>query len=110
NLNQVQSRTISRQQQSDNRPSRSHHQPLATSLITTTRKQAINLKLQLIHSLIRVIHTTIKVHIQNNPTLIVSMLLNEPARLTVRLNLFPAPQLDKFGAILANSRPTTSSR
>src|SRR5699024_4369486 len=28
---------------------------------------------------------------------------------TVRLNLFPAPQLDKFGALPANRRPPTSS-
>src|SRR5699024_5683009 len=102
-------KTISRQQKSDNRSSRSHHQPLATSIITTTRKKAINLELQLIHSLIQVINTTIKDNIQNYTTHIVEVLLNKPARLTVRLNLLTAPQLDKFGAILANSRPTTSS-
>src|SRR5699024_2995314 len=48
------------------------------------------------------------INIKDNP-FTVTMRLNEPARITVRLNLLPAPQLDKFGAILANSRPTTSS-
>src|SRR5699024_7192564 len=46
---------------------------------------------------------------QNNPTLIVGVLLNEPARLTVRLNLLTAPQLQQFRTILTNSRPTTRS-
>src|SRR5699024_6043236 len=106
----IRSRTISRQQQSDNRSSRSHHQPLATSLITTTRKQAINLKLEFVHSLVRIIHATVKVHIQDNPALIVGVLVYELLRVTVRLDLFSAPQLDKFGAILANRCPTTRSR
>src|SRR5699024_1823752 len=109
NPNQARYRTISRQQQSDNRSSRSHHQPLATSLITTTREQAINLELEFVDRFIRVINATVKVHVQNNPTLIVGVLINEPARLTVRLNLLTAPQLDQLGTILANSRPTTSS-
>src|SRR5699024_2805670 len=110
NPNQARYRTISRQQQSDNRSSRSHHQPLATSLITTTRKQAINLELEFVDRFIRVINATVKVHVQNNPTLIVGVLLNKPARITVRLNLLTAPQLQQFRAILTNSRPTTSSR
>src|SRR5699024_8057202 len=110
NPNQVRYRTISRQQQSDNRSSRSHHQPSATSLITTTRKQAINLELEFVHSLVRIIHAAVKVHIQDNPALIVGVLVYELLRVTVRLDLFSAPQLDKFGAILANRCPTTSSR
>src|SRR5699024_5312871 len=106
----IRSRTISRQQQSDNLSSRSHHQPLATSLITTTRKQAINLELEFVHSLVRIIHAAVKVHIQDNPALIVGVLVYELLRVTVRLDLFSAPQFDQLGAILTNSRPTTSSR
>src|SRR5699024_6003 len=98
------------QQQSDNRSSRSHHQPLATSLITTTRKQAINLELEFVYSLVRIINAAVKVHVQNNPTIIVGVLINELLRVTVRLDLFTAPQFDQLGAILANRCPTTSSR
>src|SRR5699024_5863582 len=105
----IRSKTTSRQQQSDNRSSRSHHQPLATSLITTTRKQAINLELEFVYSLVRIIHAAVKVHVQNNPALIVGVLINELLRVTVRLDLFTAPQLDKLGTILANRCPTTSS-
>src|SRR5699024_4422989 len=82
---------------------------IGTSPILAAREQAINLELEFVYSLVRIINAAVKVHIQDNPTLIVGVLLNKPARIAVRLNLFPAPQLDKFGAILANSRPTTSS-
>src|SRR5699024_2656348 len=66
--------------------------------------------LEFVHSLVRIIHAAVKVHIQDNPALIVGVLLNKPARIAVRLNLFSAPQLQQFRTILANSRPTTSSR
>src|SRR5699024_9956554 len=82
---------------------------IGTSPILAAREQAINLELEFVYSLVRIINAAVKVHIQDNPTLIVGVLLNKPARIAVRLNLFPAPQLDKFGAILANRRPTTSS-
>src|SRR5699024_1334213 len=71
---------------------------------------AINLELEFVHSLVRIINATIKVHVQNNPTLIVGVLINELLRVTVRLDLFTAPQFDQLGAILANRCPTTSSR
>src|SRR5699024_8863200 len=74
------------------------------------RKQAINLELEFVHSLVRIIHTTIKVHIQNNPALIVGVLVYELLRVTVRLDLLTTPQLDQLGAILANRCPTTRSR
>src|SRR5699024_928671 len=85
-------------------------QPLATSLITTTRKQAINLELEFVHSLVRIIHAAVKVHIQDNPALIVGVLINELTRRTVRLNMLPTAQLEKLRAFLANPRPSRPSR
>src|SRR5699024_1716008 len=77
--------------------------------ILAAREQAINLELEFVHSLVRIIHATVKVHVQNNPTLIVGVLINELLRVTVRLDLLTAPQLDKLGTILANRCPTTRS-
>src|SRR5699024_472464 len=88
---------------------RSHHQALATSLVTTTRKQAINLELEVVHILVRIIHAAVIVDVQNNPTLIVGVLINELLRVTVRRDLFTAPQLNKLWTILTSRCPTTHS-
>src|SRR5699024_10199248 len=83
---------------------------IGTSPILAAREQAINLELEFVYSLVRIIHAAIKDHIQDNPTVIVGVLINELLRVTVRLDLFAAPQFDQLGAILANRCPTTSSR